>query len=79
MKQLRTDRNRAENKANNWFIWFSIIGLILFISVAVLYFLITKLKERNIEIKAAYNIMKLSSNDRKKLFQMMDNNILSEE
>ena len=79
LKQLRADRNRAENKANNWFIWFSIIGLILFISVATLYFLITKLKERNIEVNAAYNIMKLSSNERKKLFRMMDKNILSEE
>jgi len=68
-RKLEKERSEAENRANNWLIWFSILGLIVFISIIRVVMLSMKVKEKGRQIVSTIDMLNSInlSNENKKL------------
>lgn len=69
-KNLQKDKNDAENLANNWLIWISILGLIFFISIIIVIILFLRLREKGKQERNTFEMLKsinISNEDKKLL------------
>jgi uncharacterized membrane protein (DUF106 family) len=69
-KKLQEDKDKAENRANNWLIWLSILGLIVFITIIGVVILSMRIKEKGRQVINTFkmlNSINLSTEDKKLL------------
>ena len=73
-KNLQKDKNDAENLANNWLIWISILGLIFFISIIIVIILFLRLREKGKQERNTFEMLKsinISNEDKKLLISSL--------
>jgi len=69
-KQLQEDKRKVENRVNNWFIWFSILGFMIFITTVIAIIFFVRIREKGKQINNTFemlNSIHLSNEDKKLL------------